>query len=101
MSITGMFRRIDRKYWFLCSQCLMNTNHDTVKSVFFYNGPPELYLGRPMFKCPRCESTNTRSFLQIKREGAESTIWGLERLVKKHPRSHFEVKGGHERGAKS
>jgi hypothetical protein len=54
-----------------------------------------------MFKCPRCESTNTRSFLQIKREGAESTIWGLERLVKKHPRSHFEVKGGHERGAKS
>jgi hypothetical protein len=101
MAIASLFRRIDRKFWFICNQCLMFTSHDTLKSVFYYDGPPELYLGRPMIKCPRCDSTNTRSFLQIKNEGAESTIWGLERLVKKYPRRQFEIKGAREVHSKS
>ncbi len=92
MAMTNLLRRINRKNWFLCNQCLMLTNHDTVKSIFYYDGQPELFMGRPMTKCPRCASTNTRSFQQIKDEGAESTIFGLERIVKKHPRSQFEVK---------
>ena len=100
MGIASIFRRIDRQYWFLCNQCLMLTNHDTVKSVFYYDGSPELYLGRPMTQCPRCESTNTRSFLQIKNEGAESALWGLERLVKKYPRRRFEIKRAREAHSK-
>ncbi len=96
MGILNLFRRIDRRFWFVCSNCLMLTNHDTVKSIFYYDGPPVHYLGRPLTKCPRCDSTNTRSFQQIKNDGAESTIWGLERLAKKYPRNQFEIKGTRE-----
>jgi hypothetical protein len=92
MSLMGLFRRIDRKNWFVCSTCMQRTNHDTVASVFYSVGPRELVLGRPMARCPRCATTNTRSFEEMKNDGAEAALWGLERIVKNYPRRHFEVK---------
>ena len=91
MGLSSVFRRIDWKRWFLCSNCLTLTSHDAMKSLFYYDGAPELYLGRPLTRCPRCGSTNTRSFQDIKNGGSESALWGLERIVRKHPRSQFEV----------
>ena len=88
----SFFRRIDRKRWFVCSTCMMQTAHDTLKSVFYSDKPPVLVLARPFAKCPRCGTTNTRSFQDIKDEGSESALWGLERIVKKYPRRQFEVK---------
>ncbi len=81
-----------RKFWFVCYACLVKTGNDSLKSVFYYTGPPDHVLGRPLTRCPRCQDTNTRSFLQLKDEGSEAALWGLERLVKKYPRSQFEVK---------
>jgi len=88
----GLFRRINRDRWFVCNHCMQQTGHDTVKSVFYSEEPPALVLGRPFAKCPRCGTTNTRSFQEIKNEGSESALWGLERIVKKYPRREFEVK---------
>jgi hypothetical protein len=96
MSVLAFFRRINRKHWFVCNHCMTLTGHDTVNSVFYYSGPPDIVLGRPLTKCPRCGNTNTRRFEDIKNEGAESAIWGLERIVKKYPRRRFEVKSGAE-----
>jgi hypothetical protein len=73
---------------------MMLTGHDTVKSVFYSEGPPVSVLGRPLFACPRCASTNTKSFQTLKDEGAEAQLWGLERVVRDHPRSQFIVKPG-------
>jgi hypothetical protein len=42
--------------------------------------------------CPRCNDANTRSFQEMKDEGSESSLWGLERLARKYPRSKFIVK---------
>jgi hypothetical protein len=92
MSVMGLFRPIDRKRWFVCSACMQQTAHDTLRSVFYSEEPPVLVLGRPFGKCPRCGSTNTRSFQEIKNEGSESALWGLERTVKKYPRKRFIVK---------
>ena len=92
MGIVSLFRRIDRKRWFVCSTCMQQTAHDTMKSVFYSEDPPVLFLGRPMAQCPRCGSTNTRSFQEIKEEGSESALWGLEQIVKRYPRRQFEVK---------
>jgi hypothetical protein len=49
-------------------------------------------MGRMMYPCPRCSSTNTRSFQQLKEEGSEQALYGLERIARQHPRSLFEVK---------
>jgi hypothetical protein len=92
MSVLDAWKRIDRRCWFICHTCLMQTNHDPMKSLFYYQGPGEDFLGRKMCRCPRCSSTNTRSFQQLKEEGSEQALFGLERIVKKHPRSLFEVK---------
>lgn len=45
-----------------------------------------------MFPCPRCASSNTRSFQQLKEEGSEQALFGLEQVVRQHPRNMFEVK---------
>jgi hypothetical protein len=71
---------------------MQQTAHDTLKSVFYSEDPPVLVIGRPFAQCPRCGSTNTRSFQEIKNDGSESALWGLERIVKKYPRSRFNVK---------
>jgi hypothetical protein len=81
-----------RRFWFVCSNCMTTSGHDPLKSVFYFEGPGEDFLGRMMYKCPRCSSTNTRSFQDLKDEGSDAALFGLERLVKKYPRSTFEVK---------
>ena len=92
MGILDRLRGIDRRYWHVCYNCMMLTGHDTVKSVFYFEGPPVLVLGRPSFACPRCGSTNTKSFQNLRDEGSESPLWGLERIVRSHPRSQFIVR---------
>ena len=49
-------------------------------------------MGRMMYPCPRCSSTNTRSFQMLKDEGSEQALFGLEGIARQHPRSTFEVK---------
>ena len=92
MSILNFLKRIDRRHWFVCHACMMNSNHDPVKSLFFQDTPGEDFMGRMMYPCPRCSSTNTRSFQQLKQEGSDQALFGLERIVRQHPRSTFEVR---------
>ena len=92
MSVLSHLKRINRKHWFICHACLMQTNHDPLRSLFFQNTPGQDFMGRMMFPCPRCSSTNTRSFQQLKEEGSEQALYGLERIVRQHPRHMFEVK---------
>ena len=96
MSVFNIFRRIDRRFWFICHNCLLRTNHDTLQSVFYSENQKVMLMGRPTMLCPRCNDANTRSFQELKEEGAESTLWGLARLIKKHPRSQFEVRPSRE-----
>jgi hypothetical protein len=71
---------------------MMNSNHDPVRSLFFQDTPGEDFMGRMMYPCPRCSSTNTRSFQMLNEEGSDQALFGLERIVRQHPRSIFEVK---------
>jgi hypothetical protein len=91
MGLLGALKKLDRRHWFICHNCLMQQNHDPMKALFYYEGPGEDFKGRTMFRCPRCSSTNTRSFQQLKEEGSDQALSGLERIVKQHPRSRFEV----------
>ncbi|MGH9325240.1 MAG: hypothetical protein ACRD2B_00915 [Terriglobia bacterium] len=81
---------LDREHWFICYKCLADNNNDETKSIFHSEAPKVYVLGRPWQKCPRCAGTNTRSFAELKEEGQDSALWGLERAVKKNPRSQFE-----------
>ncbi len=92
MGLLDIFGKSDRKFWFVCYNCMMQTNHDAVKSIFYYDGPPTDVLGRAMTPCPRCQNTNTVSFQKLKDDGSEAQLWGLVQTVKKHPRSAFEIK---------
>lgn len=92
MSILRYLKRINREHWFVCHGCMMQTNHDPLRSLFYQTTPGEDFLGRMMYPCPRCSSTNTRSFQQLKAEGSEQALFGLERIVRQHPREMFEVK---------
>lgn len=94
MSVLNIFKRIDRKLWFVCHNCLQLNNHDAVRSIFYTESPSVIENGRPTMRCPRCNDANTRSFQDLQKDGSEAALWGLERLVKKHPRSQFEVKPG-------
>lgn len=87
-----MFRRINRKYWYICHNCLLHNNHDALHSIFYSESPRKDVLGRPTMLCPRCNDANTRSFQELKEAGSESALWGLERIAKKHPRNVFVVK---------
>jgi ribosomal protein L44E len=91
MSILSIFRKIDRNRWFVCHNCMMHTDHDALNSVFYSDTAKVNVLGRPTMICPRCNDANTRSFQELKDEGAESALWGLEQLARKHPRSSFIV----------
>jgi len=82
----------DRKYWHVCYTCMQQAGHDTVNSVFYSEGPPVLVLGRPWMQCPRCFSSNTKSFQDLKDEGGHAEVWGMENLLKKYPRRQFEIK---------
>jgi len=92
MGILDRLLNKQRMYWYLCYACLMQTNHDALNSVFYDQGPPVEVTGRLVTPCPRCESTNTISFQKLREEGADAQLWGLEQLVRKHPRSRFEIK---------
>jgi len=92
MGVLDHFKRINRQHWFICHACLMQRNHDPLRSLFFQDTPGEDFQGRMMYPCPRCSSTNTRSFQQLKEEGSEQALFGLERIVRQHPRHVFEVK---------
>ena len=92
MGILDRLRGIDRRYWYVCYNCMMQTAHDVVNSVFYSEAPLTPVLGRPLMPCPRCASTNTKSFQNLKDEGAEAPLWGLEQTVRKHRRSQFVVK---------
>lgn len=92
MSVLNLLKIINRKHWFICHACLMNNNHDARNAIFYQNTPGEDFMGRMMFPCPRCANTNTRSFAQLKREGSEQALFGLEQIVREHPRSAFTVK---------
>jgi hypothetical protein len=96
MGILERFIKNDRKSWFVCYACMMQTDHDAEKSVFYSEAPPVLILGRPWQRCPRCGGTNTKSFQQLKDEGSNSVLWGLEQVARKHPRSRFEVQAAGE-----
>jgi hypothetical protein len=87
-----ILRKRDRAHWFVCHTCMMQTGHDTVKSVFYSQHAPVVILGRPWQQCPRCGTTNTKSFQDLKNEGADTVLFGLERTVGKHPRHVFEVR---------
>ena len=100
MGILDALRKPDRTKWFVCHNCLMQTGHNEVKSIFYYAGPPTVEMGRTSYPCPRCRSTNTASFQQLKDEQSEAPLWGLEQIVRKHPRSTFEVKPEGTRTAK-
>ena len=92
MSFWSRLRGIDRRYWHVCYNCMMQTGHDTVNSIFYWDGPPVPVLGRPLIPCTRCGSTNTKSFQALKDEGSEAPLWGLEQTVRQHPRGRFMVK---------
>lgn len=99
MGLLGLFRRLDRRAWFICYNCMNNNGHQAEQSIFFYQGPPEMIDARPWVRCPRCQDLNTRSFQFLKDEGEEPALWGLERIVKKHPQGFFPVKPPPRSGA--
>ena len=92
MGLRGVFRKVDRRHWFIRHNYLVLSDHDPMKALFQCASPGQEFLGRVMYKCPRCSSPNTRSFEQLKAEGSEGALFGLERIVKRHPRGRFEVK---------
>ena len=92
MSVLNLLKRINRKHWFICHACLMQTNHDPVRSLFFQDTPGEDFMGRMMYPCPRCSSTNTRSFQQLKEEGSDQALFGLERIARRASTQHFRSK---------
>jgi hypothetical protein len=90
----GVFKRslkADRRFWHVCYTCMQQTGHDTRRAVFYSQGPLIMVLDRPWMQCPRCGSTNTKSFQDLKDEGSGSALWGLENVVRKYPRCQFEV----------
>ncbi len=97
MGLLSAFKKVDRRHWFICHNCLMVSNHDPLQSLFYDDGPGQDFLGRALYACPRCSSTNTRSFEQLKAEGSEQALIGLERIVRRHPRSQFVVKAAGEK----
>ena len=101
MGILGRLRGIERRRWFVCYNCMMQTGHDTPASIFYTEISPVPVLGRPLMPCPRCGDTNTKSFQQLKDEGSEAPLWGLEQTVRKHPRRRFIVKPAAVPGATS
>ena len=92
MSIWSLFRKIDRDRWFVCHNCMMHNDHDALNSIFYSDSPKVNVVGRPTMICPRCNDANTRSFQELKDGGSESSLWGLERLARKYPRSQFMIK---------
>jgi len=78
---------------------MLHNNHDALNSIFYSDSPKVNVVGRPTMICPRCNDANTRSFQELKDEGSEASLWGLERLARKYPRSQFIVKSNKQTAA--
>ena len=95
MGLFSIFRRVNRKAFFLCYECMRQmsaeSEPDASKAIFFFDGPPVVQDGRSHYRCPRCQAINTISFKQLKESGQGAQLFGLEQIVKQHPRSLFEV----------
>jgi len=91
MGFLDRLRGLERRHWHVCYTCMMESGHDAAKAIFYSEGPPVMVLGRPLIQCPRCAGNNTKTFQALKEERAESQLWGLERVVRQHPRSTFMV----------
>ena len=93
MGFLSLFRRVDRRHWHLCYECLKTSGNVAEEAIFHYAGPREPTAeGHAIARCPRCNGSNTRSFQFLKEKGEDSTLWGLERIVKLHPRRRFPGK---------
>ena len=42
MGILDRLSKSDRKFWFVCYTCMMQTDHNTLHSVFYSEAPPVL-----------------------------------------------------------
>ena len=84
--------RIKRPFWHICYECLREKRNQAEEAIFYYDGRPEEVGGRPSVRCPRCTSVNTRSFQFLQDNREDAALFGLERIVKKNPRSRFPVK---------
>jgi hypothetical protein len=91
MGIIDKLRGLDRTKWFVCYDCMGRQSERPENAIFFYDGAPHVEHGRNWWKCTRCESINTRSFQFLKENGEDTALYGLERVVKSHPREHFLV----------
>jgi hypothetical protein len=91
MGIIDKLRGLDRAKWFVCYDCMGRESQRPENAIFFYDGAPHVQHGRNWWKCPRCESINTRSFQFLKENGEDTALYGLERIVKSHPREQFLV----------
>jgi len=88
-----LLRGFNRRHWHICYECLRNNGNVAEDAIFFYDGPREPGIeGHAVARCPRCDTFNTRSFQFLKDTGEDSALFGLERIVKTHPRSRFAVK---------
>lgn len=93
MGFLDLFRRIDRRSWHLCYECVKTNSNAAEEAIFYYDGPREPDAeGHAIARCPRCRSSNTRSFQFLKDKREDSTLYGLERIVKANPRSRFPAK---------
>lgn len=93
MGFLDLFRRLNRRHWHICYECLRNHGNVAEEAIFFYDGPREPGMeGHGVTRCPRCQTFNTRSFEFLKEKGEDSTVWGLERIVKSNPRRRFPAK---------
>lgn len=105
MGFLDLLRGFNRRHWHICYECLRSTGNVAEDSIFFYAGPREPGIeGHAVARCPRCDTFNTRSFQFLKDKGEDSTVYGLERIVKTHPRSRFAVKpaaGARDSGARA
>ncbi len=95
MGLFSIFRRVKRSAFFLCYECMRQmsaeSEPDASKAIFYSDGPPEVRDGRSHYRCPRCQALNTISFKQLKESDQAAQLFGLEQIVKQHPRSLFVV----------
>lgn len=93
MGILSWFRRVDRRHWHICYECLRQNGNVAEEAIFYYDGPREENVeGHATAACPRCQSMNTRSFQFLKETEEEPALFGFERIVRSNPRERFRVK---------
>ena len=96
MGLLSLFRRVNRKAFFLCYECMKQMGResepDAAKAIFYDDSDPEVIDGRSHYRCPRCRDLNTISFQHLRETRQDTQLFGLEQIVKKSPQSVFEIK---------